>query len=678
MRQPNTMHGAKGGAVQIAETLQLAISLHQRGELAHAKVLYESILKAQPRHFDALHLLGVIAAQTNNPRVAASMIEKALAVDVRNASAHAAFSNLGAALADLGDFRAALTAFNRSIAIRPDVAEAHCRRGNVLRSLKQWDAALASFDRAIAIDAHFAVAHLNRGLVLQELGQIEAAIESFLAAAASRKNYAEAYCSMGNALRAAKRWDAALASYQRALAIKPGYFEVYCNCGVMFSELNQWDDAVKSFNCAIALKADCAEAYSNRGNVQIELKQWSAALESYDRALAIRPDFAEAHSNRAIALKALRQWDAALGSLDRAISMQPRYASAYSNRGDVLHELQRFDAALANYDRAIAISPDYAEAHANKAVCLLLTGDFANGWPEYEWRWKSKRGSNVRERREFRQPVWDGAESLEGKTILLHCEQGLGDTIQFCRYAKLVAELNAVVILEVQAPLAALLANLEGVSELIVRGNPLPNFDCQCALLSLPLAFGTHLGSIPSAVRYLGSETSKRAHWEGRLEWARKPRIGIVWSGSALHKDDHNRSIALADLLEHLPGGFQYVSLQKEVRAADQLALRSSPGVAEFSGELNDFSDTAALCDCLDLVITVDTSVAHLSAALGRRTWILLPFNPDWRWLLNRFDSPWYPSVQLYRQSQIGDWAPVLSRVSADLMQMFGHLAFFS
>ena len=263
--------------------------------------------------------------------------------------------------------------------------------------------------------------------------------------------------------------------------------------------------------------------------------------------------------------------------------------------------------------------------------------------------------------------MWLGSQSLQDKTILLHAEQGLGDTIQFCRYASLVAKLGAKVILEVQRPLLGLLKNLDGVSQIIARGDALPEFDYQSPLLSLPLAFKTQLHTIPSALRYLAGDSEKVLAWQARLGEKTKPRVGLVWSGNLEHKNDHNRSLSLSQVLPYLPSSCQYICLQKELRNADQAILAQHPHIQFFGDALEDFTDTAALCDLMDVVISVDTSVAHLAAALGKPTWVLLPFSPDWRWLLDRKDSPWYPSAKLYRQERIGDWNGVLSRVREGL-----------
>jgi hypothetical protein len=357
-----------------------------------------------------------------------------------------------------------------------------------------------------------------------------------------------------------------------------------------------------------------------------------------------------------------------VASYDQALAINAGYSEAYCNRGIALHELGRLDAALGSYDRAIELKPDFAEAHFNRSITLLTWGDFDNGWRDYEWRWKNEKSPNMAEKRRFGQPLWLGSESIDGKTILLHCEQGLGDTLQFCRYAQCVADLGAEVILEVQQPLANLLEQLGGVSRVVVKGSELPPVDYHCPLMSLPLAFQTGLETIPRSSGYLHSGTAKRAEWRARLGEKSQPRVGLMWSGSAANRKDRDRTVVLKDLLGHLPRGFEYFSLQKDVHAADLRTLRAHPDIRNFSDHQQDFDDAAALCDCMDLVISVDTSVAHLSGALGRRTWVLLAHGADWRWLRDRDTSPWYDSVKLFRQAAIGEWRSVFERMAADLL----------
>jgi hypothetical protein len=296
-----------------------------------------------------------------------------------------------------------------------------------------------------------------------------------------------------------------------------------------------------------------------------------------------------------------------------------------------------------------------------------LLGDFVQGWRQYEWRFKQE--ELVAPNRDFGVPRWHGTEALEGRTILLHFEQGLGDTIQFCRYAKALAQQGARVILEVQEPLKSLLAQVEGVHSIIAHGEPLPTFDLYSPLLSLPLAFGTDLSSIPAPAALRAGERHVAA-WKRRLGKDTRPRVGLVWSGNSFHINDQSRSIPLADFSQILCEGAAFCSLQTEVREADRLALKARPEIRICSDQIRDFSDTAALIEAMDLVITVDTSVAHLAGSMGKPVWILLPANPDWRWMLERDDSPWYPTARLFRQPEQGDWSSVLHRVREALLDL--------
>jgi len=413
-----------------------------------------------------------------------------------------------------------------------------------------------------------------------------------------------------------------------------------------------------------------AATLCNWGLALQELRRYEPALDAFDRAIACQADFAEAHFNRANVLKQLGRWEEAIRGYEHAVAIKPDYADAHCNLGVVQNDLQHLDNALASFDRAIAIDPENATAHCNKAFTLLLLGDFARGWPLYEWRWRLAVNANTYADRSV-PALWLGDESLEGKTILLRSEQGLGDTLQFCRYTQPLSELGARVILEAQPSLLNLLADLDGISQLVAQGSTLPDADYRCPLMSLPLACGTRLSTIPRAHAYLNSDAAKTADWRARLDAHTRlrrglPLVGLAWSGNATNSNDRNRSIPLADVVRHLPDNAQYISLQKEVRDDDAREL-AARGILNPSEDLFDFSDTAALCACMDLVISVDTSIAHLSGALGKTTWVLLPFSPSWRWLLGREDSPWYASVRLFRQDSPGDWHGVMRRVAARL-----------
>ena len=461
----------------------------------------------------------------------------------------------------------------------------------------------------------------------------------------------------------------AISLFDRAIALNPGYAETYCNRGIAFKESGRFIEAAASFSQAIERKSDSAEAYYHRGNVMIELGRCDDALADFDKAAGLKPNDPLIYASRAIALTRLGELEAAVASYDQAISLRPDYAIAFSNRGIVLNKLNRHKDAIVSLDKAISLQPDYAAAYWNKALCLLVTGDFEHGLPFYEWRWRIT--AFARGRKNVAQPFWSGKESLSGKTILLYSEQGFGDAIQFCRYAALVAARGARVILEVQPALTRLFRDLDGVDAIVSRGEPLPAFDYHCPLLSLPLAFGTRLDTIPASAGYLHVDSDIRARWAERLGPAEKPRVGLVWSGSVTNTNDHNRSLAVDELLQNLPDNCHYISLQKEIRNEDKQALQLHPELLHFGDELHDFADTAALCDLMDIVISVDTSVAHLSGALGKPTWVLLPYSPDWRWLLERSDSPWYPAMTLYRQTAPGDWNPVISSIGEALAEAF-------
>jgi tetratricopeptide (TPR) repeat protein len=534
----------------------------------------------------------------------------------------------------LGKKIAALASYDRALSLRPDHAEVLCNRGVTLHQLERFEEALASYDRALAL----------------------------------RADYPEALSNRGNTLRSLNRLDEALANYDRALAARPDYAEALCNRGAALHERNRFEEAVASYNRALMIRPDYVNALCNRGGALLQLNLFEDALASYQRVLALAPNHAEALSNRGVTLHRLGRLEEALASYDRALAMRPDYAEALCNRGVTLHEMQRFDEALASYAAALAVRPDYAEAHFNEGLCRALTGDYRRGLEKFEWRWQAEQSN---QKRNFTQPLWLGSDEIAGRTILLHAEQGFGDTIQFCRYVSLVAARGARVILEVQRPLRRLMSGLltnglAGATEIVARGEPLPAFDVHCPLLSLPLAFGSRLESIPSATPYLRAPAQSVTNWKERLETERRPRIGLTWSGGPTLR---HRSMKLKELLSLLDVDATFVSLQKEVPSEDAPGLKDQRKLLHFGDELKDFSETAALISHLDLVISVDTSVAHLAGALARPVWVLLPLVPDWRWQLEGDTSPWYPTARLFRQDASRSWAKVIARVQAVLRE---------
>ena len=610
----------------LAGLVQRASAHHGRGELDAAEDLYRQVLGAQPGHFDALHLCGVLMQQRGRSAEALDLIGKALAANERVAAAHC---NYALVLAALGRHGEALTSYERALALKPDYAEAWHNRGNALVALERLGEALKSYEQAIVLRPDYASALINRAQVLQKLARPREAVASFDLALALAPGTADAFNMRGNAHYALKSYAAALADYERAARLRPDAAPLHNNCGNALRELGRHEEALAAFERALALAPDYAEAHSNRGNALIEMNRVEEALQAYQRALALKPDFAD----------------------------------ALINRGNALRYLDRIAEALESFDAALALAPELAEAHWNKALTCLETGDFARGFAGYEWRWK--RDSELKPRG-FVQPQWRG-EDVRGKTILLHAEQGFGDTIQFLRYLPMVAAKGAKIVLEIPDDLRPLIGPTAGLAAVIRRGETPPPFDVHCPLMSLPLAFGTTLDTIPAAVPYLRAPAERIDKWRALLSGAARPRVGLVWSGKPTHKNDRNRSIPLAAFAPLLrTPGIAFVSLQKDYRDADREALEASP-LARLDHALGDFADTAAAIANLDLVIAVDTAVAHLAGSLGRPLWLLLPAIGDWRWLIGRADSPWYPSARLFRQPRIGDWQSVIAEVARDL-----------
>jgi tetratricopeptide (TPR) repeat protein len=614
--------------LDLAALIQHAVAYQRLGQLDEAEALYRRVLDTQPDHFDALHLCGTLMQQRGRPADALRLIGAALSANGKSASAH---SNYGLVLAALGRAEEALASYARAIALKPDHAEALYNQGNALAMLGRYDEALASLGEALARRPNYAAALINRAQVLQRLGRLRDAINSFDRAFALAPPNADALVARGNLHYELGSFAAALSDYDRALSLRPDAAPLHNNRGNALRELSRHADALASFDRAIALKPHYDEAHNNRGNAQLEMNRPAQALADYERALSIKPDSTDALVNRASAL---------------------RY-------------LNRFDDALASLDRAIALDPELAEARWNRALACLTFGDFEAGWRDYEWRWRR----NTREMvaRNFVQPQWRG-EDLDGKTILLHAEQGFGDSIQFIRYLPMVAAKCGQVVLEIPDDLRPLVPPIDGVVALVSRGEPLPPFDLHCPLLSLPLAFGTTVATIPAEVPYLAAPSERIEKWRKRLPDSKTPRIGLVWSGKPTHKNDHNRSIALASLKPLLASaGCQFISLQKEYRERDVADLKTLPHLVRLDEALVDFADTAAVVAMLDLVIAVDTAVAHLAGAIGKPVWILLPTIGDWRWMADRNDSPWYPTARLFRQQKFGDWDSVIARVGQEL-----------
>jgi len=608
----------------------IAVRKHQAGHLRQAERLYRQILAGEPNHTAASHNLGVLAQQ-------------------------------------VGQNDAALELIRHAIAVRPDWSEAYCSLGEVLRARGQLDDAVAALRQAVTLQPGNATAHYNLGNILKDKGQLDEAIASFRRAIALKPDYLKAHGNLGSALQEKGQLEEAIASYRQVTALMPGSPEAHSNLGGALRDQGRLDEAIAAFRRAVALDPNSAPAHNNLGVALKADGQLDEGIASFRQALALQPGMHQAHGNLGNALREKGQLDEAIASSRQAVALEPNYSEAHYNLGAAFWDKGQPDEAITACRRAISLKPDLFEARRNLAFSLLLRGDFAQGWEEYEWRWKARDFPSPP--RDFAQPLWDG-RPLHGATLLLHAEQGLGDTIQFVRYLPLAAQRGGKIILECPAELQRLLKPLAGEFPVVTQGRPLPPFDVHCPLLSLPRVFGTTLENIPAKVPYLRADPQAAGKWRERMAAdAGSFKVGLAWAGSQMNRNDRNRSMprsALAPLRQLQ--GVSFYSLQKEVPQ-----LRDMPEELElidWTEELKDFADTAALIANLDLVVSVDTAVAHLAGAMGKRVGVLLPFVPDWRWLLTRKDSPWYPTARLFRQPRAGDWDSVTRQLTQVLRAM--------
>ena len=683
----------------VAKLLQAGLAQQQAGRLAEAEVFYRRVLSIVPNHADALHLLGIIASRGGHFDRALNLIGEAIQQDRHNSTYYA---NHALALQNMNRLEEAVASYDRAIVLEPNLAEAYYNRGNALRDLRRLEEAVASYERASALKPELAQVHSNRASVLRDLGRLEEAVKSYDQASARNPNLAEVHYNLGNALRDLGRPGEAVASYDRAIALEQDVAEAYCNRGAALIDLDRLDEGLESCHRALAARPDYADALINRGlalqrlerlheslasydralatvpdnaaalfnrgRALQQLDRFDEALESYDLALAVRPDHSETLNNRGLVLGELARFDEALECYERALAIRPNFAEAASNRGLALQELGRFEEALQSYDQALAINPHYEECRFNRGLLHLLTGRFAEGWQGYESRRKMARWAfGSLPGRE-----WNTGYP-EGKRLLLYAEQGLGDTIQFSRFACAVAAKGAEVFLQVQPALAGLLKGLRGVT-VIRYGEPPPQYDAHLPLMSVPRILNVTPETIPTGVPYLFAEPARVEAWAARLPIG-KFRVGIAWQGKLDRQLDQGRSIPLRAFapLCRIPG-ISLISLQKH-QGLDQVARLPAGMAVETLGEEFDsgpdaFLDTAAVMMSLDLVISRDGVIVHLAGALGRPAWIALRRVPEWRWMMDREDSSWYPMARLFRQRRAGDWDEVFERIATEVARL--------
>jgi tetratricopeptide (TPR) repeat protein len=537
--------------------------------------------------------------------------------------------------------------------------------GLLLHQVGRSDQAVEYLSQALRIKPDFADAHSNLGIALAKQGKLTEAVSCYQRALRLKPDNAVAHNNLANALRQQGKLVEAVASYQRALHLQPGIAEAHTNLGVALSEQGKLAEAVTCYEQALRLKPNYAEAHSNLGMALAEQRKLSEAVACYRQALRLKPELAEAHSNLGMALAEQGNLSEAVACYHVALRLKPQYAEAHNNLGVTYVEQGRLAEAAACYQQALKFNPVHAAAHMNLAQVYFLRGDFENGWPEYEWRWKQRSFAPP----SSSHPLWNGS-ILEGRTVLLFPEQGVGDTLQFIRYAALVQQRGANVIFQCQAPLLRLLATCAGIDHLVPAGTSFGSFDLQAPLLSLPRIFGCTLANIPAKTPYLHVPPALFDHWRQQLKDVGEFKVGIAWQGNPEHKRDRSRSVplrAFAPLAD--VQGVRLLSLQNGPGREQLPELKESMRIMDLADQWEDFADTAAVMNNLDLVVTVDTAVAHLAGALGVPVWIALPLVPDWRWLLEREDSPWYPTARLFRQVDWGDWSGVFERMAEALRQ---------
>jgi tetratricopeptide (TPR) repeat protein len=508
------------------------------------------------------------------------------------------------------------------------------------------------------------------GTVKWRLGRIGEAHRLFTAALKIRTDVPQVWSNLGQVLQILKRPKEALECHDKAYALAPDNVDILNSRANTLLSLGRPEEALDQFREVLARAPNHGEAHLNSGIAHAELGSMEDAIAEYDRALSLAPGHPVAHYNRGVALYELGRYADAVDAHDNALATAPGHPGAWLNRGRALAALKRLDDALASYDKAKAIQKDNPDIHFMESLALLMVGDYRQGFEKYEARW---RRSGMPEQKSRGRPLWRGDYSLARKTVLLHAEQGFGDTIQFARYVPQLAASGANVILEVQPELTALLSRLEGATTVIPHGAPTPPYDVHCPLGSLPLALKTEPSNVPAPIPYLSADEAHLAKWSARV--GPRPRIAIAWSGNASHLNDRNRSMPFAKLAPLFSSPARFISIQREVRAEDENVLAAEPRVTHIGGELNDFDDTAAVVALCDLVIAVDTAVVHLAGAMGRPVWVMVPFAPDWRWTLDGDSTPWYPTARLFRQTALGDWDSVINNVSAALRELVSPAA---
>ncbi|SDQ76662.1 Tfp pilus assembly protein PilF [Paraburkholderia fungorum] len=607
-----------------------AYAAHRDGRLDDAERDYRATLDGNPSHVDALHLLGVLRHQQGQHAEAAALVR-------------------------------------RAVNLRPEDAALQLNLGNALKALGQIDDAIEQFRNALTLAPSFPMAHYNLGNAYASVGRHEDAADSFEKSLRLQPNDASSHNNLGNALHALGRHEQAIASFQRALELRPGHAGALNNMGMSLNALGRASEAIPCFQEALAAEPRFVAAHFNLANTFDATGRHAEAVAAFERSLALQPNLPPAIFGMGNALASLGRHAQALPYLERAVGLDPQFALAWLSLGTAHQALGAHAPAVRAFDQALRLRPDLASAHMNRALAWLAQGNFARGLPGYEWRLQAMAQPVIQTL-----PRWHG-EPIEQRTLLIHAEQGFGDTLQFVRFVPLAAQRAARVVLEVQPPLLPLLAPAAQAWRvtLIAQGSPRPAADLQCPLLSLPLALGTTFDTIPSRTPYLSVPPAYGRKWRGSLGGQAKRKIGIAWSGRVQQNETRSMPLAELDPLFALDG-IDWIVLQPALSADERAALDAHPRTASihrFDTRIGDFADTAAIIERLDAVVSIDTSIAHLAGAMRKPLWLMLPFAADWRWFDGDARSPWYPGAALVRQPRPGAWSEVVNAVAKQLRE---------
>ena len=705
----------------ITETLAPTVQYHRSGGVQHAEQIYRQIVQADPNNADAWCCLGVACLLTGRMEEAVSHYRQAIRVQMDHA---AAYGDLGIALAQINKHDEAVASLREALRLKPDSSEILNNLGAVLGQQGQFEESEKCYRRCLELKPDYLGAYCNISLVLKDLGKLDDAVACLREAIRQKPDYVDAHYSLGHMLAHQNKWEEALAPYREAVRLNPHYAQAQFGLGAALLKLSRSEEAVPHLRQAVQLKPNVPEGHHNLGNALLDLgnldealphlqqatrlkphdpwmekdhgkalvQWWQRAAErqrndseifhelgnvligqgrldeavaSYRRVLELKPGSVETFHSLAAALSNQGKLEEAEKICRQIIQLRPNFVEAISTLATVVKAQGRLDEAVEHYSKAIQLRPHDGYSHWGRAVTWLLQGKYAEGWKEYEWRWRC-RGVHASQQR---QPQWDGSP-LVGRRILLDMEQGLGDIIHFIRYAPLVKQRGGVVVFECPRALCKLLARSPGLDRLVPQGCYLPEYDVHAPLLSLPGLFGTTLDNLPVDIPYLFPDPQQVEKWESELGSTHELKIGINWRGGALYIHDRHRSASykvFAPLFQI--EGVRIFSLQKGP-GSEELEQTDFP-VTDLGNRIESFADSAAILKNLDLLITVDTAIAHCAGGLGVPVWVALPFAPDWRWVVGRDDSPWYPSMRLFRQKRWGDWDEVFQRITAMVFARF-------